>query len=379
MKLNTDNPILQFGSGFEKVGDSLSAVVLVGDRLWVASDELTSIERLSTNDGLTFTDHKSFPLEGLIKLPAFGTKADQEIDIEGMDHCDSYLWLVGSHSIKRKNVKKKDAAKKDEAIAKIAKTEIEGNRFILARIPLVANSTGEQELVAVANASEDEELLAANKPERVLKAAQIAGDVKGNDLIAALKGSGPDNGDPHLEKFLSIPGKDNGFDIEGLAVSGDKIFIGLRGPVLRGWAIILEVAVDFIEPAGLKLRTPGPDGRLYRKHFLDLGGGGIRDLCVDGSDLLILAGPTMTLEGSVVVYRWKDALRSDEERLVFSEGLKQLLTIPHGEGTDHAEGMTIIPGSENPRQVLLVYDSPKDDRKAGAAAVRADVFNLPSS
>jgi hypothetical protein len=378
MKLNTTNPVLQFGSGFEELGDSLSAVVLVEDRLWVASDELTSIERLSIEDGVTFENHQSFPLEKLIRLPAQDTKFDQEIDIEGMDHDGSYLWLVGSHSIKRKNLKKKDAARKDEAIAKIAKTEIEGNRFILARIPLVANSTGEQELVAVADASGDQELPAANKPERVLKAAQIAGDVKGNDLIAALKGSGPDQGDPHLEKFLSIPGKDNGLDIEGLAVSGDKIFIGLRGPVLRGWAIILEVAVDFIEPAGLKLRNVGPDGRLYRKHFLELGGRGIRDLCVDGSDLLILAGPTMTLEGSVIVYRWRDALKSDDERLVFSEGLEQLLTIPHGEGTDHAEGMTIIPGSENPRQLLIVYDSPSEDRKAGAAAVRADVFNLPS-
>jgi hypothetical protein len=261
----------------------------------VASDELTSIERLSTDDGLTFKNHKSFSLEELIRLPAQDTDFDQEIDIEGMDHHDSYLWLVGSHSIKRKNVKKKDAAKKDEAIAKIAKTEIEGNRFILARIPLVTNSTGDQELVAAVNASGDQESLAASKPERVLKAAQIAGDVESNDLIAALKGGGPGHGDPHLEKFLSIPGKDNGFDIEGLAVADDRIFVGLRGPVLRGWAIILEVAVDFSEPAGLKLRNIGSDGRLYRKHFLGLGGRGIRDLCADGSDLLILAGPTMTL------------------------------------------------------------------------------------
>ena len=58
---------------------------------------------------------------------------------------------------------------------------------------------------------------------------------KGNDLTEALRG------DEHLGSFLAIPGKDNGFDIEGLAVAGERLFIGLRGPVLRGWAVILEV------------------------------------------------------------------------------------------------------------------------------------------
>jgi hypothetical protein len=43
--------------------------------------------------------------------------------------------------------------------------------------------------------------------------------------------------DPHFEGFIRtkvIPGKDNGFDSEGLAVADDRVFIGLRGPVLRG-------------------------------------------------------------------------------------------------------------------------------------------------
>ncbi len=39
----------------------------------------------------------------------------------------------------------------------------------------------------------------------------------------------------------AVPGKDNGLDIEGLAVSEDRIFIGLRGPVLRGWTVILAM------------------------------------------------------------------------------------------------------------------------------------------
>src|SRR5262249_43259516 len=70
---------------------------------------------------------------------------------------------------------------------------------------------------------------------------QLHGDDNGSDLTDALAK------DKHMRAFLSIPGKDNGFDIEGLAVVGDRIFIGLRGPVLRGWALILELELKEAE------------------------------------------------------------------------------------------------------------------------------------
>jgi hypothetical protein len=44
-----------------------------------------------------------------------------------------------------------------------------------------------------------------------------------------------------LHDFLPLPGKDNGFDVEGLAVFGARLFVGLWGPVLCGWAVILEL------------------------------------------------------------------------------------------------------------------------------------------
>ncbi len=47
--------------------------------------------------------------------------------------------------------------------------------------------------------------------------------------------------DEHLAPFLAIPGKDNGLDVEGIAVRGDRVLLGLRGPVLRGWALVLEL------------------------------------------------------------------------------------------------------------------------------------------
>jgi hypothetical protein len=63
--------------------------------------------------------------------------------------------------------------------------------------------------------------------------------------------------------------------VEGLTVAGERLFLGLRGPVLRGWAVVLEVEpAETGDPSLLKLKKIGPDGRRYRKHFLDLAGWG---------------------------------------------------------------------------------------------------------
>lgn len=365
MRLNTTNPILEFDEGQQQIPESLSAVVVVGDDLWLASDETTSVERLSSIDGVTFNAHESFSLNDYIDLPAQDTDFDQEIDIEGLDHHDSYLWLVGSHSIKRKKVEKADTT--DKKIKRLAKTEIEGNRFMLARIPLVQTEDGPTRQLARSAAE-------PNHPGGLLRAGQLEGDVKSNALVDAIKQANNDRGDPHFAGFLTIPGKDNGFDIEGLAVSGNRIFIGLRGPVLRGWSGILEVSVEEAGTSRLNLRGIGPESRPYKKHFLDLDGLGVRDLCVDEQDLLILAGPTMDLDGPVAVYRWQRALKSSEEHLIPSDGLELLFIVPNGTGFDHAEGIALV---TDPKRLLIVYDSPGKERKINDRAVKADVFELP--
>ena len=123
--------------------------------------------------------------------------------------------------------------------------------------------------------------------------------------------------DPHLAPFLAIPSKDNGLDVEGLAVHGDTLYIGLRGPVLRGWACVLEVlpTPDDHDPTRLRFAAFN-DGTRYRKHLLDLGGLGVRDLCPDGDDLLVLAGPSMALSGSVRLHRWHRAAQAETSRVV---------------------------------------------------------------
>ena len=139
---------------------------------------------------------------------------------------------------------------------------------------------------------------------------------------------------------------------------------GCADPVLRGWALLLELQVKEPKRGRLKLRKLGPDGACYAKHFLDLNGLGIRELAFDGDALLILAGPTMDLDGPVVLYRWPGALADGERTVVPADRLESVLHLPYGRGEDH--------GSE----LLVVYDSPTDDRLHTDTAIDADVFRL---
>ena len=357
-----------FGKGKE-LKDGLSVALQIGDTLWVANDESISLERLSIikdAGNYRYGLHKQFSLDDYLKLPIAASKdpADiEEVDIEGLGYGNGYLWLVGSHSLKRINPTLDDGPK--YAKKQLAKISTDGNRHVLARIPLV-EVDGSYSLMKE-----------SIKPGKNLIAAQLHGTAQGNDLIEALKG------DKHLEPFLAIPGKDNGFDIEGLAVVGERLLLGLRGPVLRGWAVILEVELeeDAKRPSTLRLKPIGPKQRLYRKHFLQLGGLGIRDLCVQGSDILILAGPTMNIDGPVTIFRWiGGAVAPKEECVVPADELEHVVDVPYGQGVDHAEGMTLFSTDEAaPRSLLIVYDSASDGRQLKGNTAAADLLQLPKT
>lgn len=352
----------------KELRDGLSVALLIGNTLWVANDETASLERLSrVEDGdggaCRYAQHKRFPLGDFLQLPVPSPDdpADmEEADVEGLACGDGYPWLVGSHSLKRKNPKLDKGA--DKARKQLAKVSSDGNRYLLARIPMVE--------------SEGTWILARenSRDGRIRTATRLRGDDQANELIEALKK------DEHLGAFIAIPGKDNGFDIEGLAVVGQRLFLGLRGPVLRGWAVILEVELeeDDEQPFMLRLKAIGPNDRLYRKHFLQLGGLGIRDLCVQGADLLLLAGPTMDLDGPVTVCRWSGGTRPEGEMLIAAAELPRVLEVPFGQGEDHAEGITLFsPDGGPPNSLLVVYDAASKSRQSGQSTVTADILVLP--
>jgi hypothetical protein len=185
--------------------------------------------------------------------------------------------------------------------------------------------------------------------------------------------------DPHVGPYVHIPGKDNGLDVEGLASVGGRLLVGLRGPVLRGWAIVLEIEPEDVAEGLLGLRPVGSGGRTLRKHFLDLRGMGVRELTVapDG-DILVLAGPTMELAGDAGVFRWRRE-DGEDDVLVAREDLPKVLDLPYGrdeeEGVDHPEGITCLEADGKPL-LLVAYDAPRADRVKKGGVVIADVFEI---
>jgi hypothetical protein len=356
------DPKLSLNADKKHVRDGLSTSLLVGENLWVCCDERTSIERLRRTGLHAFGQHCSYQLTELLDLPA---GEDVEIDIEGMAEAGHYLWLVGSHSLKRKkpNEKDSDVAKQ---IKKLAKTQADRNRYLLARIPLLFNEeSGDYELHKTAPHP--------TEAGQTLTAAQLRGNGETNELLDLLAK------DPHVKPFVQIPGKDNGFDIEGLAMNTQgQVFVGLRGPVLRGWAIVLELRLEEDRHGCLRLgKVEGATETYYKKHFLDLGGMGLRELRLRDHDLLMLAGPTMDLDGSIAVYCWSNATQQATDSLVPGKKIQRLFDVPHGHGPtagkDKAEGMALL----DDRHVLIVFDSPADTRKTGDNQVVADSFLLP--
>ncbi len=351
----------------KELRDGLSVALQIGNTLWVANDESISLERLSLindNGSYRYGQHKQFLLNDYLELPVPAPKdpADiEEVDVEGLGYGDGYLWLVGSHSLKRTNPTLEDGLK--QAKKQLAKLSSDGNRYLLARIPLV-EVDGSYSLMKK-----------SSKPGKKRIASQLQGSDQGNELTDALKD------DKHLKSFLTIPGKDNGFDIEGLAVMGKRLLLGLRGPLLRGWAVILEVEPeeDVKTPTTLRLKPIGPKQRLYRKHFLQLGGLGIRDLCVQDSDILILAGPTMEIDGPVTIFKWAGgATAQKEECVVTADELEQLIDVPYGQGVDHAEGMTLFStDGETAHSLLIVYDSASESRQLKEHTTVADILRIP--
>jgi len=117
-------------------------------------------------------------------------------------------------------------------------------------------------------------------------------------------------------------------------------------------------------------------GARYRKHFLDLGGLGVRDLCMEGEDLLILAGPTMKLDGPALVFRSPDVVRSRRNEVIFRKDLHLVVSLPFGDGADHPEGMALVSTDAAPRELMIVFEKTSGGRRLGPRTVDARVFSI---
>jgi hypothetical protein len=197
------------------VRSDLSAVALLERTLWVADDELATVERLVRN-GARYAQHRPFHLRDYFELP--GGPRD-EIDIDGLAIDGGYLWILGSHSLTRE---KPEPQSRDraEALRRLTQIERHSNRHFLGRVPIV-DRDGTLTL----------ERITPGRDGKKLRAACLDPNRTRGKLRKLLQQ------DEHIGRFMEVPAKENGFDFDGIAVRGTRAFLGMRGPVPRGWAI----------------------------------------------------------------------------------------------------------------------------------------------
>lgn len=317
--------VLHLAEHTRTYGLSLSGLAVRGDRMLLAPDEGAALLGLTRRSELDWGDPVELALGDLVDLPG---EPDEEVDVEGIHLAGEHVWVTGSHSVKRRKVK--PGTPPEKVAKRLRKVTAEVPRRLLARLPCGADgfpTTGGLRL-----------------------------PTDGRGLFAALED------DDHLGPFLGIPGKDNGFDVEGVAAIGDdRVLLGLRGPVLRGWAVVLELTLG--EGDGVLVL------RGLRKHFLDLRGLGVRDLHRDGDDLLVLAGPTMVLSRPARVLRIRGAAHGLPDA-VAADDVETVRELEPGDGEDHPEAIAVL----GPGALLVLHDSPAADR-LGEQTVAGDVLH----
>ncbi len=277
----------------------ISAVVATDRFLLVGSDEKAALQVLDrTADG--FKAGRLIPLLD-----------DGEADIEGMAirrpavTRPFTVFAIGCHCGNRKNLKDDDKlAKNLEKLPKVDQEESRANVF-----RLTVDETGAP-----------------------------AGPIERKSLAALLRQH------PVLGRFAAIPSKENGIDIEGLAVGPDgKLFAGFRGPVLRG-NLVPVLGFDFDHPDASDLR------------FVNLGGLGIRDITAVSGGFLLLAGPVGDGRADFRIFFWDgiDAVPGkDRPKATVIDDLGE---VPLPDPTAKAEGLAVLAEDATGFHVLVVFD-----------------------
>ncbi|WP_124980213.1 DUF3616 domain-containing protein [Nonlabens xiamenensis] len=350
-----ETALLKFQKDFDQLDDlrgEISSCLITGSDLWLSYDEGAGIERLSRSknkDKYKYKSHKHYDLKDFFDLTD-----DSEMDMEALAYAPPYLWFSGSMSLKRDQPDPEDST--EDQLKALTKIKVDANRFSLGCIPCLEED-GHFNLYQEASFLD-----------HTVTAKMMRGGATSSELHNALMA------DEHLADFMDIPSKDNGFDIEGMAVEDQRIFLGLRGPVLNGYALILEIICEPLNGELIMQRRDG-EAKLYRKHFIDLSGMGIRELNIDEKgDLYILAGPTMDLDGTISVYKIGGGLPDQEHSVTHDP--ERMFDVARGaeikHGYDKAEGMAFI----DDEHVLITYDNPIEERLKSKHKVKMDVYEM---
>jgi hypothetical protein len=331
-------------SGKDETLTNFSAGSRIGRTLFLAADESACLDRLTQVEDARWGDHRRFNLAELLDLD----NPEGEADLEGLAADEDWLWVLGSHA-RTRNKKFQDGV---IDLAKLADLKETRSRCLLARLPLI----------------EVDGVMTPVREDGERRAAMLKQNKRGNAIAEALKN------DPLIAPFTEIPAKEGGVDMEGVAVCGNRVALGMRGPVIATHALLVELTVR----QGKKPDRLHLEGEPV-KRLLKMEGLGIRDLKRCGDDLLILAGPTTGLSGPCAIYRWRGWVQDppqDAEKVRLHKP-ERIVEIPFGRGFDHPEGLALW-GNDS-RQILVIYDSPAEARcDLGRGTITADLFDLPA-
>ena len=287
--------------------------------LAIGSDEsIRRVQLLKNTSGHTYEVDKDLEIE----LPA--VKDALEIDIESIafDHDNTCLYIIGSHSQKRRTVKvaEKTAAENRDRLTD-KKIEEESDRNRIFQVSLKAKSGKVKDIQQVNNLKE---------------------------LFAK---------DDYLTRFVEIPSKENGIDIEGLAFHDERLYLGFRGPILRG---------NYVPVMVIPCKGFGKDITKYEIRFVQLNGGAIRDMTAVEGGFLIIGGPMGDAPGPYGIYFWdgSDMVYGTDRLVPMPPACVKLEEIVPPIGDDgamgKAEGITVLEETATGYQVMIVFDSLKN-------------------
>jgi hypothetical protein len=297
-------------------GKNASAIDFWNGRALVVSDEVTkekgNLVQVFEPDGGDFR-----AVEGAaVALDARGAPVE-EMDLEGLAVEGDTVFVVGSHSARRKRTDPEKTHAKNLA-AVMGAPEAQPARDVLFRF--------------------------------TFDAAGKAGEVERSGLRQFLNSTEP------FRSFHDIAGKENGVDIEGLAIRDGRLFVGFRGPVLRG---------NFTPVLRCRFGSPISEAEV---RFVNLGGRGVRDLAAAEDGLLILAGPVGDGPGSFQLYLWdgRDQVPGmDAPTSPGDPGLELIGDLPMPPGSNaaspaKAEGLALVEETNKHWELMLVFDGLKD-------------------
>jgi hypothetical protein len=294
-------------SGAIDAAMDLSGVTVVGDYLVLGADEGHRLHIL-----LRTPEGERWNLQQTVAL----AKKDEEVDIEAIAFGAGHLYVAGSHSLRRRRIRPELSVRKNRE--RLLDIGGQNSRNRLYRLPFepVSGALGKAEYI---------------------------------DLSKRLRK------DPLLRPFTKLPSKENGVEIEGIAVRDGSLYLGFRGPVLRD-NYVPVMTLSFDRPKDYELR------------FVRLDGQGIRDLLALDQGFLILSGPVNDAPGPFCLWWWDgaDQIPGKDRTVQAARWLGEVST----PGGASAEGLALLAENAGSAEVILVYDT---DNAAQAVRMRVDL------